>query len=163
MQTSVTHGPERRTQGRRGLAPVVAGTLVLASLWAGSSAWANETVDPVPDAPLAVDTAPPAVPEQVQAAISALSRACAAWPLPLPYGGVMPPGPPMTAMPQSWPTERELCQVVANPKSSFSQLLWFGGALGAAALAFGLVGFCFLRALLLNLWHWRPRSAVGPR
>jgi len=164
--------------GRRRFAPLAAGALALMTAWAGTPAWADEapslpapsivrpTLDdprPYMDVPppylVAVSIpAAPAVPEEVQAAISTLARACAAWPAPQPHDGFPRFSQPSTTLPQRVSVERNVCDIVTSPTSFASELAWFFGIFGAMALALGLVGFCFLRAVLVMAWNWRPRS-----
>lgn len=154
--------------GRRRLAPLAAGAFALVTAWAGSPARADEapaipapsSVRPTLDGPWPyLDVTPPhlvavsipaapAVPEEVQDAISTLARACVAWPAPQPNDGFR----------RSRSIERDVCDMMTSPTSFASGLAWFFGIFGAVALAFGLVGFCFLRAVLVIAWNWHPRS-----
>ena len=157
--------------GRRRFASLAAGALALMTAWAGTPAWADEapaipapsiitpTLDALP--PYIAATlvpAAPAVPEEVQAAISTLARACAAWPAPQPHDGFPRFSQPSMTLPQRVSVERDVCDIVTSPTSFASGLAWFFGIFGAMALALGLVGFCFLRAVLVMAWNWRPRS-----
>lgn len=153
--------------GRRRVAPLTAGALALMTAWAGIPAWADEApaipapsiISPTLDAPSPYSPPPhyitatlipaaPAVPEEVQAAISTLARACVAWSAPRPDHG----------FPPSQSIERDVCDMMTGPTRFLSGLAWFFGIFGAVAMALGLVGFCFLRAVLVIAWNWRPRS-----
>ncbi len=154
--------------GRHRVAAVAAGAFALMTAWAGSPARADEAPaipapsvarptlgEPRPylDVPspylVAVSIpAAPAVPEDVQAAISTLARACVAWSAPQPNDG----------FPPSQSIERDVCNMMTGPTRFLSGLAWFFGIFGAVAMALGLVGFCFLRAVLVIAWNWRPRS-----
>ena len=167
MQANTTCQPGP-WMGRHRLAPLAAGAFALMTAWAGASAWADEApAIPVPPIvrptldgprpyldlpapyPVAVSIpAAPAVPEEVQDAISTLARACVAWSAPRPNDG----------FPRSRSIERDVCDMMTGPTSFLSGLAWFFGIFGAVALALGLVGFCLLRAVLVMAWNWRPRS-----
>lgn len=151
---------------RRRFAPLAAGVLALMTVCAGTPAWADEAPaipgpaisTPTPDAPLSYAPPPypvaspvlagPAVPEEVQDAVITLARACAAWRAPQANDG----------FPRSRSIERDVCDLMTSPTNFASALAWFFGIFGAMTLALGLVFFCFLRAVLVMAWNWRPRS-----
>ncbi len=97
-------------------------------------------------------------PAEVKDAIAALATACAAWPRPAPVfvGGVVPPSSARTV------PEDDTCEMLAQPGRVFTLALWFSGILGGAVTIAGLVGFCFLRMVLVQMWTWRPRAAAQP-
>ncbi len=63
--------------------------------------------------------------------------------------------PPPLQLPDPQP-KRDICTAIANPERAVLQLLLFGGSLGAALMVGGLVGFCWLRGVLVSLWAGRP-------
>ena len=97
-------------------------------------------------------------PAAVKEAISALATACAAWPKPaLPAIDKVPSPANAEMLP-----EDETCEMLSQPGRAFTLALWFSGVLGGAVTIVGLVGFCFLRMVLVQMWTWRPRAATLP-
>lgn len=97
-------------------------------------------------------------PVAVKEAISALATACAAWPKPaLPAIDRVPSPANAEMLP-----EDETCEMLSQPGRAFTLALWFSGVLGGAVTIAGLVGFCFLRVVLVQMWTWRPRAATLP-
>ncbi len=97
-------------------------------------------------------------PVAVKEAISALATACAAWPKPaLPALDRVPSPADAEMLP-----EDETCEMLSQPGHAFTLALWFSGVLGGAVTIAGLVGFCFLRMVLVQMWTWRPRAATLP-
>ena len=97
-------------------------------------------------------------PAAVKAAIAALATAYAAWQKPaLPSVNQVPS--PMDA--EMLP-EDQACEMLAQPGRAFTLALWFCGVLGEAVTIAGLVGFCFLRMMLVQMWTWRPRAMTQP-
>ena len=125
--------------------PVLAGTAVLVLLSAAAPAPAD-----TPPPPLRHTTPPPA---SVTAAIDTLRAACASWP----KSRVRAVTPEPTSLSHFDPANG-ICDVVADPGSAATTLLWVGGGFGAAATVLGLIGFAALRAILVGLWTWRPRA-----
>ncbi len=108
--------------------------------------------------PLALPVAVREAPAAVKDAIAALATACAAWPKPAPMSIGKVPSP---ADAETLP-EDETCEMLAQPGRAFTLALWFSGILGGAATIAGLVGFCFRRMMLVQMWTWRPRAAAQP-
>lgn len=52
--------------------------------------------------------------------------------------------------------KRDTCTAISNPERAVLQLLLFGGLLGAVLTVGGLIGFCWLRGVLVSLWAGRP-------
>lgn len=100
------------------------------------------------------DEAPAAVKE----AIAALTTACTAWTKTATpaIGGVPSPMDAATV------PEEQTCEMVVQPGRAFTLALWFCGALGGVVTIFGLIGFCFLRMVLVQMWTWRPRAVTLP-
>ncbi len=97
-------------------------------------------------------------PAAVKDAIAALATACAAWPKPaLPSIDRVPSPADAEMLP-----EDQTCEMLAQPGRAFTLALWFCGALGGAVTIAGLVGFCFLRMVLVQMWTWRPRAVTLP-
>ena len=97
-------------------------------------------------------------PAAVKEAISALATACAAWPKPaLPAIDRVPSPANAEMLP-----EDETCEMLSQPGRAFTLALWFSGVLGGAVTIAGLVGFCFLRMVLVQMWTWRPRAVTLP-
>ena len=96
-------------------------------------------------------TTPP--PESVTSAIDTLRAACASWP----KSRVRAVTPEPSSLSRFEPANG-ICDVVADPGSAASSLLWIGAGLGSAATVLGLIGFAALRAILVGLWTWRPRA-----
>ncbi len=97
-------------------------------------------------------------PAAVKNAIAALATACAAWPKPAPVSiGRVPSPTNIETLP-----EDETCEMLSQPGRAFTLALWFSGILGGAVTIAGLVGFCFLRMVLVQMWTWRPRAAALP-
>ena len=115
---------------------------------------APEYVSRLPEPPVVVREAPAAVKD----AIAALATACAAWPKPAPLfvGRIASPADVRTL------PEDDTCEMLAQPGRVFTLALWFSGILGGAVTIAGLVGFCFLRMVLVQMWTWRPRAAAQP-
>ena len=109
---------------------------------------------PLPQPPAVVREAPAAVKD----AIAALATACAAWPKPAPVLIGRVPSPTNA---ETLP-EDDTCEMLAQPGRVFTLALWFSGILGGAVTIAGLVGFCFLRMVLVQMWTWRPRAAAQP-
>ncbi len=51
--------------------------------------------------------------------------------------------------------KRDTCTAISNPERAVLQLLLFGGLLGAVLTVGGLIGFCWLRGVLVSLWAGR--------
>lgn len=97
-------------------------------------------------------------PAAVKEAIASLAAACAAWPKPaLPSIDRVPSPADTETLP-----EDQACEMVTQPGRAFTLALWFCGALGGVVTILGLVGFCFLRMVLVQLWAWRPRAVTLP-
>ena len=113
-----------------------------------------EYASPLPLPPVV----PREAPAEVKDAIAALATACAAWPRPAPVfvGGVVSPSSARTV------PEDDTCEMLAQPGRVFTLALWFSGILGGSVTIAGLVGFCFLRMVLVQMWTWRPRTAAQP-
>ena len=97
-------------------------------------------------------------PAAVKDAIAALATACAAWPKPA-LPSIDRVASPMDA--EMLP-EEQTCEMLAQPGRAFTLALWFCGVLGGAVTIAGLVGFCLLRMMLVQMWTWRPRAAALP-
>ena len=97
-------------------------------------------------------------PAAVKEAIAALATACAAWPKPALPAIDRVPSPANAEM----VPEDETCEMLSQPGRAFTLALWFSGVLGGAVTIAGLVGFCFLRMVLVQMWTWRPRAVTLP-
>lgn len=97
-------------------------------------------------------------PAAVKDAIASLATACAAWPKPALPSVDRAPSPTYAEM----LPEDQACEMLAQPDRAFTLALWFCGALGGAVTIAGLVGFCFLRMVLVQMCRWRPRAVTLP-
>jgi hypothetical protein len=119
--------------------------------------------EPAPEQnPTPVQVASPVLrreaPTAVRDAIAALTTACAAWPKPVSLAiDRVPSSREAAPLP-----EEQACEMVVEPGRTFSLALWSGGVLGGVATILGLVGFCFLRMVLVQMWAWRPRAVTLP-
>lgn len=97
-------------------------------------------------------------PAAVKDAIAVLTTACATW------TAAAPPAINGVASPvdaRSVP-EEETCELVTQPGRALSFALWSCGVVGGVVTIAGLIGFCFLRMVLVQMWSWRPRAATLP-
>ncbi|MGI4799452.1 MAG: hypothetical protein ACRYG8_36540 [Janthinobacterium lividum] len=101
---------------------------------------------------------PHEAPAAVKDAIAVLATACAVWTAAAPpaINGVASPFD-VTGVP-----EEETCELVTQPERALSFALWSCGVLGGVVTIAGLIGFCFLRMVLVQMWSWRPRAATLP-
>lgn len=95
-------------------------------------------------------------PSEVRGALAALSVACAGWSRPMPQ-------PEDRGAPFAPTPEDQACDVVTQPGRVFGTAMWFGAALGTVVTILGLVGFCVLRMVLVQLWAWRPQPRSMPQ
>ncbi len=95
-------------------------------------------------------------PSEVRGALATLSAACAGWSRPMPQ--MEDRGAPFAPTP-----EDQACDVVTQPGRVFGTAMWFGAALGTVVTILGLVGFCVLRMVLVQLWAWRPQPRSMPQ
>ena len=123
--------------------------------WPADQGPAPEPVAAVVASPMVRREAPAAVKE----AVAALATACAAWPKPALPAIDRVPSPANAEM----QPKDETCEMLSQPGRAFTLALWFSGVLGGAVTIAGLVGFCFLRMVLMQMWTWRPQAVTLPR
>jgi hypothetical protein len=97
-------------------------------------------------------------PAAVKDAIAVLTTACAAW--------TTAATPAINGVPSPMDSasvpEEQTCEMVTQPGRTLSFALWSCGVLGGVVTIFGLIGFCFLRMVLVQMWAWRPRAVTLP-